>query len=255
MGSETGKIGKTVGAGNARVATGLTVALAIAVAAVILPKLALSGAVARILTTQALELGLSLGAIAVFGRGRFANYGFRLPRPDRHWSAALAGWMPIGLTALGLGTLATAAMLACGGKGNPLVRELTFPQVILFVWIFSSTIEEVFTRGFLQSHIASAGEPRLGPRFLRIGRAALISAAFFAAMHLVLLLSHTDAVTVVIILLFTFSVGLLAAHQRERTGSLVPAIGVHMLANVGGVFGGIVYAIIAMLSGGAVPGR
>jgi len=97
--------------------------------------------------------------------------------------------------------------------------------------------------------------PRLGPRFLRIGRAALISAAFFAAMHLVLLLSHTDAVTVVIILLFTFSVGLLAAHQRERTGSLVPAIGVHMLANVGGVFGGIVYAIIAMLSGGAVPGR
>lgn len=39
---------------------------------------------------------------------------------------------------------------------------------------------------------------------------------------------------VLITVFFAFVLGLVAGYQRERTGSLVPAIMVHMFANVGG---------------------
>ncbi|MDD4052261.1 MAG: CPBP family glutamic-type intramembrane protease, partial [candidate division Zixibacteria bacterium] len=110
-----------------------------------------------------------------------------------------------------------------------------------------------FTRGFIQGHLAPVMPGSFRFLFFRIETAAFVSAAFFALMHLSLLISGADPKTIVIILLFTFSVGLLAGHQRARTGSLVPAIGVHMLANIGGVIGGMIYMIITVMSGGKLP--
>ncbi len=66
-------------------------------------------------------------------------------------------------------------------------------------------------------------------------------------------MSGADLKTIIIILLFTFSLGLLAGHLRSRSGSLLPAIGVHMLANIGGVMGGIVYTVISIMTGGRAP--
>jgi membrane protease YdiL (CAAX protease family) len=238
-----------------RITTTIIVAIVIAFVAIVLPKLIITGTIARIGTTQCLELGLSLVAILVLGKGRFSDYGFRLPRTDRPGSEALLRWIPVALAALALGGIATAASLITGAGGNPLIKQLSLPQIILFVWVFSSTIEEVFTRGFLQGHLAPAmtGSIRLGS--IRIESPVLVSAAFFALMHLSLLISGADAKTVIIILLFTFSVGLLAGYQRAKTGSLIPAIAVHMLANIGGLIGGLIYMIIAVMSGGHIPGN
>lgn len=235
-----------------RFMTALCVAIIIFVIAILLPKLFLTGSVIPLLTTQATELILSLVAIAILGKGHFSDYGFRLPGPDHLSRSFLARWVPVSLGALALGALATAAVLISGTAGNPLVRELTFPQIILFVWIFSSIIEEIFTRGFLQGHLITATKASVRLLFFRVDLSTLISALFFACMHLVLLLRGAGLATMVIILLFTFSVGLMAGHQRVRTGSLIPAIGVHMLANIGGVISGIVYAIITIMTGGTM---
>lgn len=237
-----------------QIATALIVAVLIFLVAIILPKLLIVRPVARVATTQGLELGLSLLAIAVLGRGRFADYGFCKPRLDRPASEALLRWIPVGLGAMALGAVATMATLIAGAGGNPIAKQLTFLQIILFVWIFSSTIEEIFTRGFLQSHVAPVLPGSFRFLFFRIETAAFISALFFSLMHLSLLASGADPTTIIITILFTFSVGLLAGHHRARTGSLIPAVGIHMLANIGGVIGGIVYTIILILSGGKPPG-
>ena len=231
----------------------LLVAAVIFSAAVLLPKFLVSNLVLRLATTQGLELSLSMAAVAWLGKGRFFEYGFRLPSENRPETTGKRHWLAFGLGALVLGIIASVVMMFSGGGGNPLIKKLTFPQVILFVWILSSTIEELFTRGFVQSHLEHLGHVRVWLAGLKVPLPILISACVFACMHLVLLLSGADLTTVVIILLFTFSVGLLAGYQRAITGSLIPAIGVHMLANIGGVIGGVIYAIVRIMTGGPLP--
>lgn len=236
-----------------RTATGLLTAVGIFIIAVVLPKFVVSGIVPKLITTQSLELALSLLAIALLGRGCFGDYGFRLPKSEYFSTSGLAQLLMPVLGALGVGMAASIAILILGGSGNPMVKQLSLPQIILFVWIFSSIIEEVFTRGFLQSHLSIGASTERLPVF-RVSRPTLIAAAFFAAMHLVLFISGIDAVSIIVTLLFTFSLGLLAGHQRERSGSLLPAIGIHMLGNIGGFLGGICYVIVLFLTGGKPPG-
>lgn len=45
----------------------------------------------------------------------------------------------------------------------------------------------------------------------------------------------------------------LAGHLRAKTGSLIPAIVVHMLANIGGMIGGIIFTLINFTITGKLP--
>ena len=145
-------------------------------------------------------------------------------------------------------------ILGLGGTGNPLAKGLSFPQIVLFVWIFSSIIEEVFTRGFLQGHLSVLSGKHMKLLFVRIELPVLISALFFACMHFTLLFAGVDATTMAVTFLFTFSIGLMAGYLRAKTGSLIPAIAVHMLANIGGMIGGIIYTLINYMITGKLPG-
>ncbi|UCG61640.1 MAG: CPBP family intramembrane metalloprotease [Candidatus Zixiibacteriota bacterium] len=230
-----------------QVATALLAGVSIFIIAILLPRFVISGTVPRLMTTHGLELILSVLAIAILGRGRFAEYGFCLPRGGHRW-LLVAVWAPL------LGIVATIGVLGLGGAGNPVAKSLSFPQIILFIWISSSIIEEVFTRGFLQGHLSGLSGKYVKLLFWRVEWPVLISAAFFGCMHLVLLVSGADAITTTVTVLFTFSLGLMAGYIRSLTGSLVPAIVVHFLANVGGLIGGIIYTIICILTGGSPPG-
>jgi len=224
-----------------RVTTTLIVAILIYAIAVVAPKFIISDPVTSLATTQGLELILTLQAIAILGRKQFAKYGFCMPKGDTRW-------MLVMLTAPMLGIVATVAILALDGSGNPVVKRLSIPQIIMFVWFSSSIVEEVFTRGFVQGHLhrLSGIYARLG--FIRIEWPVLISALFFACMHLLLPFVGADAVTTIVVFLFTFSIGLMAGSLRASTGSLVPAIGVHILANIGGLIGGIIYTMLTVLT-------
>jgi membrane protease YdiL (CAAX protease family) len=228
----------------------LTTAAAIFVIAIILPRIFLSGNIVRLMSTQGLELFLSLLAILLLGRGRFSDYGFRRPELDRLSPEQRRSGLILLLISPLLGVAATVIIVAVGGKGNPISGSLTLPQIILFAWVFSSIIEEIFTRGFLQGHLSSLSGRYARILSVRIELPVLISAAFFACMHFSLLLRGTDLRTFIVIILFTFSLGLLAGYLRAQTKSLLPAIIVHMLANIGGVIGGIIYFIFRFLLSG-----
>jgi membrane protease YdiL (CAAX protease family) len=228
----------------------LVAAIIISQVALNLPQFLFENTITKMTTTQGLELFLSLLAILILGKGKFGDYGFRLPSRSHLATGAFALWM---LGALALGALATASILLSGGMGNPVTKKLTFPQIILLVMISASVIEEVFTRGFLQSHLSGLADKTVKLVFIRVNLPTMISAVFFACMHLVLLRSGADLATVPIILIFTFLLGLMAGHQRAKSGSLIPAIVLHMLGNVGGIVGGIIYAIITYLTTGEMP--
>jgi len=236
-----------------QIALAIAVGLMIFVVSVLLPKYVVSNTIPRLLTTQATELVLALLAIALLGKGKFAQYGFRLRMERLTPSGGIGPWILLGFGALTVGALASIIMMATGATGNPIIKQLSFPQVVLFVLLFSSTIEEIFTRGFVQSHIAVALNSSARVPLLRVDLPTFISALFFASMHLVLVTHDTDVKTIVVILLFTFSLGLIAGHLRARTGSLIPAIGAHMLGNIGGMVGGILYVLFTVLTGGKMP--
>jgi membrane protease YdiL (CAAX protease family) len=239
--------------GKLQIVLAIATGLIIFVASVILPKYIVSDTIPRLLTTQATELVLAFLAILLLGKGKFAQYGFRLQMDRLTPSGGIVPWILLGLAALTVGALASITMMATGATGNPIIKQLSFPQVILFVFLFSSTIEEIFTRGFIQSHLAASLDSSVRVPLLRVDRPTFISALFFAGMHLVLVTHQTDVKTIVIILLFTFSLGLIAGHVRARTGSLIPAIGAHMLGNIGGMVGGILYVLFTVVTGGKLP--
>ncbi|MBN1211966.1 MAG: CPBP family intramembrane metalloprotease [candidate division Zixibacteria bacterium] len=240
---------------KAQVTTALAAAIVIALVSIVLPKFILNGAIAKISLTQGLELTLSLLAIVVLGKRRFAEYGFRLPKKESPSSHGQLRWLSLSSVALLLGMTATIVVIASGASGSPVARQLSLPQMILFVWLFSSIIEEVFTRGFIQGHLSVLSGRYVKLLFFRVELPVFISAFFFACMHLVLPFVGADTVTTVVIWLFTFSLGLLAGHLRAGTGSLIPAVTAHMLANIGGLVGGIIYNIISFIISGKVPGN
>jgi membrane protease YdiL (CAAX protease family) len=229
---------------------GLVGAAAIFGVAVFVPTLLPGGTALRIASTQLLEVSLSLLAIVVWGGGAFRAYGFTWPRSDASGVRRVVRWLPVAALALATGGLTSFVILVAGVDRNPLLEELSFPQVVLLVWITSSMAEEVLARGFLQGHLTGPSTPPRGG----IDGPTLASALFFSSMHLVLLLRGISLANLAITMAFTFALGLLAGHQRAVSKSLVPAIGVHVLGNVGTLLGGIAYAIVAIAMGWPLQG-
>ena len=122
-------------------------------------------------------------------------------------------------------------MLAPGaGKAPAPFAMLSEVQIVVFVWIYSSVCEEVLTRGLLQT-LVSPHTPTPSTRIV-LTTPIVVSALFFAAMHLVLVPSMGPAAAVPIVL--ALCLGLVAGYYRQVSGSLVPAILVHALFNIGG---------------------
>ena len=227
---------------TSRTLVAISVSIGIFVFGALMPKLLITDKLIGALTSQGLELSLSLLAIVILGKSKFSEYGFCLPSRGRY-SESRIRWGFISLAALPLGAGASLIMLGLGGSGNPMAKSLTLPQIILMVFIFSSIIEEIFTRGFLQSHLSVLSGRSIRLFLIRIELPVFISGLIFACMHFSLLLMGVDRITMTVIFFFTFFVGLIAGYIRQETGSLIPAILAHMLANLGGMIGGILYKI------------
>ena len=62
----------------------------------------------------------------------------------------------------------------------------------------------------------------------------IVGALFFSLMHLAAVGDTTSTWAVVVFLLLAAILGTMAGYYREKTGSLVPAVVVHMMFNVSG---------------------
>jgi membrane protease YdiL (CAAX protease family) len=168
----------------------------------------------------------SLALILLLSRGRPALYGLRLPA---RFPAVAVLLLTLGITAL-----ASVVNAVLPGAGLTFTAGYTFPQTVLGVWIFASVAEETLTRGLVQGYLAPLADRAFTIGRLRLSLPVIAGAVFFSAMHLALFTMGIDASTVLQIVAFALVVGMVAGYARERSGSLLPAILVHMLANAGG---------------------
>ena len=171
-------------------------------------------------------LVLSILIMLFLSKGKISTYGFKM--------AGNIKLEPIIFLSLGIGIVGTLIQSRLPMKEPGFIENFSFIQVVIFIWIYASICEEVLTRGLIQGYLTPLTRYGFTVFKLTISIPVLISALFFASMHLMLLTTGMGSAAVFSIVLFAFILGIIAGHYREKTGSLIPAIIVHMLFNVGG---------------------
>ncbi len=196
------------------------------------------GNVVKMLITESLFLSLSLGGVIVLSKGNLSHFGLVKPIGDIRWGLILG----LGIV---LGSAATIIIIVTGANGNPNMQGLGIREKILLIWLLASISEEIFVRGLLQSYLNPLYDTKINIGKHNISYPVLFSAVFFGIIHLPLILFGADLITVSTIFLMTLSLGYFAASLREKNGSVIPSIGIHMATNIGGTMvGPIVYAIL-----------
>jgi membrane protease YdiL (CAAX protease family) len=176
--------------------------------------------------THTLMWILSVALICVLSKGQLRNYGFS--KAKFRLTPKIFLWMvPMAILSV-LGFMGSRL----AGEGE-LINGLVVLQDILFIWIYASISEEIFTRGLLQSFLSPLTKYgfMLVKRW-RISLPVLFSGLFFGAMHIVLL--KTMGPAVIMVMTMSAGLGIVAGYHREKTDSLIPAIIIHGLFNVGG---------------------
>jgi membrane protease YdiL (CAAX protease family) len=123
-------------------------------------------------------------------------------------------------------------LAASRGRPSDDPHQLGPVQTVLRVWIVASVAEEVLTRGLTQGLLASLSTTGFRVAGELVSVSVLLAALAFAALHLVLVRKMGAKAAPVIVL--AFLLGCVAGVYRQATGSLIPAVIVHMLFNIGG---------------------
>ncbi len=182
-------------------------------------------------TTSIFQILMAVLAVLIMliaGRGRLGRFGFCRGSHFPWWPVARAVFIAEGLIFL--------VFLPIPQKGpGHFAGDFSYLQTVVAVWIIASTCEEVLSRGLVMGLL----QPLAG-RGIRIPRVTLslpviTAALLFSAMHVPLLVMGIDTVSGIQILFATAALGLIAGYYRERTGSLIPAVLAHMLANIFGM--------------------
>jgi membrane protease YdiL (CAAX protease family) len=166
---------------------------------------------------------LSLTVIGLMSRGNLASYGFT--KGDFRLTGGIFLWViPTAILSV-IGFVASRAGIQLkGGLGySPF-------QTIIFVWIYATASEEIFTRGLLQSYLIPLTKFGIDlSKGLRLSLPVIFSGLYFGIMHIVAVKKMGPPV-----LVLSTALGLVAGYYREKTGSLIPALIIHALFNIGG---------------------
>ncbi len=176
------------------------------------------------LVTHGVMAGASIVGIWLASGGRWSEFGI---------GAGTFDWNPIALLwILPTAGLTILQIAASRGRGVADPHQLRPRQTIVRVWIAASIAEELLTRGLVQGLLAplSGVGFHVGASFLTVP--ILLGALVFAALHLVLVRKMGAKASPVIVA--AFLLGCVAGVYRQITGSLIPAVIVHMLFNMGG---------------------
>ena len=165
---------------------------------------------------QSIYLIVILLLMVLVSRGRFQSFGFACGSFRLSWR--YFAWL-IPPLAMGIAGALHAHFNATASA--PL--GLSKLQIVIFIWIYSSFCEEVLTRGFLQTLLSRA----LGEN--RFGITVFLSGLFFGMMHLIAVRQMGPGVIV-----FATYLGMVAAYYRQKSGSIYPAMLLHLLFNISG---------------------
>jgi len=183
--------------------------------------------------THCVMLILSIFAIYVFRDN--VNYRVSLPKLRTVFKPILFGI----LTTIVINVTMTLIANSTGNSnGNhPMIVKMTPLQVILFVFVTASIVEEILYRGFLLNILSPLKTYGIRIRRLKISLPVIISAVIFGLSHLILITTGADSFFVLRIVIFTTILGLLAGFFQEKYENNIYAIIVHMSGNLMAVIG------------------
>lgn len=187
---------------------------------------------------------IALVGSLIMTRGALSRHGYR--------RATGLKWWPIIWPGLLLGATATLMIFITPAGGMDMAR-LGSGAVIALLVLYSSVSEEIFTRGFIQSLMGHLRERKTNLLVARVSVPAITTGLLFGSLHLSVYFGGCDVLTTVIIVSYTTLLGIVAGHLFEKYDSIVPAIIVHIAANVGGVTAGIVVTMVRFLITGELP--
>lgn len=173
---------------------------------------------------------VSILIMLALSKGNISTYGFKI--------AENVPLKKITMLALSIGIIVTLVGAFMSLEENTAAEGFSFIHVVIFIWICASISEEVLTRGLVQGFLEPLKKYGLTVLELRISLPVLVSAIIFGLMHMGLLTIGMGIYPVLYIVFFAFIVGMIAGYYREKTGSLMPAIMIHMLVNIGGTCAG-----------------
>ncbi len=194
--------------------------------------------------SQATYLVLSLALIAILSGGSFKGYGCVGTRPRQVFRP-----IPMSVGASLLVIVLGMILIAATGRPKPGEHPAMgggMVKTMVSVWVVASICEEVFNRGLVLGFLDPLSVYSV--RFLkqRITLPVAISAIGFGLGHLCLLGAMDTRLVVFAVINATF-LGFIAGYHREKTGSLLPAIAVHMTFNV---VGGTISCVLRGLAPG-----
>jgi len=166
---------------------------------------------------------LSILMIWLVNNRSFTNYGFVKPKKINYLKMILITTGVV-LGSIIIGQLIFMELLEQkpSSKMMDSVSKMSITQTILGIWIWSSITEEFLSRGLVQGFMQHLKHIK----FLGLSLSVIFSGLFFGALHL--------STGMGIIVFITTLGGFVMAYYREKSGSILPAIYVHVLSNVVG---------------------
>lgn len=189
-------------------------------------------------STDVLMLQLSVALILVMRKQ--VNYRIALPSFKSTLRPILFGFLSAVVINITIGLLAVALSGSIDTRPNdvhPVVARESVLQFVLFTLVLASVAEEFLFRGFFQNYLSPLKTKGFSLFRRRISLPVFIGALTFGLAHLILLSSGVGVFFVVRIVLFTFTLGLIAGYYQEKYDNHAYAIIVHMSGNLMGVIG------------------
>ena len=171
-------------------------------------------------------LVMSVLLMLALSKGKILSYGFKWIRTSDLKSVAILSF--------GIGTVGALILALLPSQETATFEEFTFLQTVIFVWIYASICEEILTRGLIQGYLAPFVDHCIGVFKLRLSLPVIVGALFFSLIHIMPLGASLGIYKLIVFLLFATILGVIAGYYREKTGSLVPAVIVHMMFNISG---------------------
>jgi membrane protease YdiL (CAAX protease family) len=178
----------------------------------------------------------SLILILILSKGKNPEYGFRIGENLRLKQTIILGFIA--------GFIITSTTLYLPIKPPPGTEKFSFIQGVILIWFYASICEEVLTRGLIQGYLWPLKQFGFSFFGFRISIPVLVAALFFGGMHIALLTVGLDSFSVWAIVVSAFIMGIIAGYYREKTGSIIPAIIIHMLFNITGSIMGFIKDLI-----------
>nr|WP_321452772.1 type II CAAX endopeptidase family protein [uncultured Carboxylicivirga sp.] len=163
---------------------------------------------------------LSIVAILLFNKNSFQGYGFQKPRNTKYFKLVLTTFIGTYASMIigGVVFMGILNHLFPTGNTKTFAEFGSIVEMIIAAWIVSSIGEEILFRGFVQGFIQHLKNIKI----LNLSLPVIISGVSFGCMHLVLITVGMNIWFVCLQLLFTTTIGLIAAYYREKSDSILP---------------------------------